>query len=109
MFDFMSIVFFIVLHSFKDMLRFINEGGDDGFVLVSFGSGARISDAPEEIQNIFFTALGTTKTRFIFKWEDERPANMPDNIMISNWIPQQEILGKIFFKQMSTIIHLMQN
>ena len=75
------------------MAKFIDESGNDGFILVSFGSAARISEAPESLRNIFFTAFKNSRTRFVWKWEGERPAEMPGNVFTADWLPQAEILG----------------
>ncbi|CAL8107600.1 unnamed protein product [Orchesella dallaii] len=77
----------------KDIEKFVNEGGDEGFILVSFGTGANITAAPEEIQTKFFKAFEKQKIRFVWKWEGKRPTLMPPNVMTVSWIAQQDILA----------------
>lgn len=77
------------------MVKFMDESGKDGFILVSFGSAAYISEAPEDYRNIFYEAFKNSKTRFIWKWEGERPNEMPANVLTADWLPQAEILGNV--------------
>lgn len=74
------------------MEDFISQS--DGFILVSFGSEARIGNAPKELRDAFFNAFRNTKSKFIWKWEGPRPEDMPPNVFTTSWIPQQSVLGK---------------
>ncbi len=82
-------------HSYiqQEISQFIKESGEAGFILVSFGSSAKIIEAPAELRNIFYTAFRNSKTRFVWKWDGPRPAEMPDNVITAEWLPQQDILG----------------
>ncbi|CAL8125213.1 unnamed protein product [Orchesella dallaii] len=77
----------------KEMEEFVRGSGNDGFIYVSFGSEADMSKSPEFIRKIFFSAVGKIKTRFLWRWDGERPAGMPKNVMTAKWMPQQDILG----------------
>jgi UDP:flavonoid glycosyltransferase YjiC (YdhE family) len=75
------------------MENFINQGGNEGFIYVSFGSGAKISAATKELQDKFYNAFKNSKIRFLWKWEGARPKDMPANVYTAEWMPQQAILG----------------
>ncbi|ODM98018.1 UDP-glucuronosyltransferase 1-7C [Orchesella cincta] len=77
----------------KEIEEFINAGGEEGFILVSFGTGANITAAPEEIQTKFFKAFENTKIRFVWKWDGKRHPSIPANVMTVSWIQQQDILA----------------
>ena len=32
--------------------------------------------------------------KVIWKWESEIPADVPSNIMMTKWLPQQDLLGR---------------
>ncbi len=34
------------------------------------------------------------KQRVIWKWEADNMSDIPSNVMIRKWLPQQDILGK---------------
>ncbi|CAG7726044.1 unnamed protein product [Allacma fusca] len=77
----------------KEMEAFMNSTGPEGFIYVSFGSAAQITDMPPEQKNIFFTAMRTAKTNFFLKWSDDSPKDLPKNVFTSSWVPQQTILA----------------
>lgn len=41
-------------------------------------------------------ALAQLPQRVVWKWEEKSLPESPKNIYISNWLPQNDILGKIF-------------
>jgi hypothetical protein len=64
-------------------------------VLISFGSFAQVSAMPAKTREALYNVLRSfSKIRFIWKWDEERPAEMPVNVMTSKWVPQQVLLGK---------------
>ena len=48
---------------------------------------------PPDILQAFLNAFAKLPQRIIWKWEAKVPKNVPSNIMMANWIPQQDILG----------------
>ncbi|CAG7732911.1 unnamed protein product, partial [Allacma fusca] len=77
----------------KDLEKFINESGPNGFMYVSFGSAAKISEAPKEFRSMFYNALGKSNLRFVWKYETDRTADIPPNVYVGKWMPQQAILA----------------
>ena len=60
--------------------------------LVSFGSSLSPSKMPKEKLEIFVETFRTLKMSFIWKWDEVVP-NLPKNVKISSWLPQQDLLG----------------
>ncbi len=55
-----------------------------------------VASGPKEIRNAFLNTFKGLKQRVILKWgeEGQRPADIPPNVFIVSWIPQQSVLGK---------------
>jgi len=79
----------------QEVEDFIGGSGDNGFVYVSFGSEADMAKAPQNIREIFFKSFGKSKTKFLWRWNGERPKEMPGNVLTASWMPQQDVLGKV--------------
>jgi len=78
----------------KDMEDFINGSGPGGVIYVSFGSAAKASKLPEQIKTVLYEVFGSLKThRFIWRFDIDRPKDLPENIMTVKWAPQQELLA----------------
>jgi hypothetical protein len=72
---------------------YINSG-DDGFILLSFGTYAAISSLPLHLQAIFFAAISKfPNIRFLVKFNGDPPENFPKNAKAVQWIPQQDVMG----------------
>lgn len=76
----------------KDIKNFI-ETAKDGVILFSMGSVVRATDWPEEMRESLVKAFGKLKQRIIWKYENETLPNKPENVMISAWLPQRDILA----------------
>lgn len=48
---------------------------------------------PKEKSKIFLNVFRKLKQRVLWKWEDDNIENKPDNVMIGEWLPQNDILG----------------
>ena len=62
---------------------------------ISFGSIVSISTMPPWLLNVIFNALKTLKMRFLWKWEGEKPENVPENVFLLKWFPQNDVLGRL--------------
>ena len=51
------------------------------------------SDMPESQRKLLLGVFGRLKQRVLWKWETEYMADKPENVMLSKWLPQQDILG----------------
>lgn len=63
-----------------------------GVVLISWGSMIRAETMPETMLDGVLKAIRASKQRFVWKWENDTIPDKPDNLFISKWLPQREIL-----------------
>lgn len=77
---------------FQKIEKFIDES-DQGVILVSFGSIAKGSTINEKTLLAFKQAFAEIPQRVIWKYE-EQIEDLSNNVMISDWIPQRDILGR---------------
>ena len=65
----------------------------NGVVFMSFGSVIQPYLMPKEVKELFLNVFRRfPQYDFIWKWDDQVP-EAPNNVLISSWLPQQEILG----------------
>lgn len=76
----------------KELDDFLN-GAKDGFILFSMGSALKGTDMPESYRKLFLSAFSKLKQRVIWKWETEQMDDLPSNVKLSKWLPQQDVLG----------------
>ena len=65
----------------------------EGVVYVSFGSSVKPSQMPEERKEIFLKTFARLDHPVIWKWDEESIPNLPKNVILSKWIPQQDLLA----------------
>jgi hypothetical protein len=60
------------------------------------GSSILTAKMPEVLRLIFITAFAQLPYRVLWKWEgDENSiADLPENVHLGHWLPQQDILGE---------------
>ncbi|KAJ8001181.1 hypothetical protein DPEC_G00188630 [Dallia pectoralis] len=74
-----------------DLQEFVDESGEDGFVVFSLGS--MVSQMPEEKANVFFDAFSRIPQKVVWRYTGVAPDNASANIRVMKWIPQIELLG----------------
>ncbi|GBP43541.1 2-hydroxyacylsphingosine 1-beta-galactosyltransferase [Eumeta japonica] len=78
----------------QELEDWISGAGEAGFVYVSMGSSVRAASMPARAQRIFVNALGRLPQRVLWKHEAEyNMTDLPPNIKLSKWLPQQDLLG----------------
>jgi hypothetical protein len=75
-----------------DIQNFL-DSAKDGAILFSMGSLVQSTDWSVESREAFVKAFGKLKQKVLWKYENETLPNKPDNVMISPWIPQRDILA----------------
>lgn len=53
----------------------------------------RSADMPPEKLKVFLNVFSSMKQRIMWKFEDDRLTNLPDNVMVRKWFPQNDILA----------------
>ncbi|OXA46599.1 UDP-glucuronosyltransferase 2C1 [Folsomia candida] len=77
----------------KDLEDFIASSGDAGFILFSLGTNLVASKMAPEKRAIFLNVFGRLKQKVIWKYETDDVSNVPKNVLLSKWLPQQDLLG----------------
>ncbi|OXA46500.1 UDP-glucuronosyltransferase 2B7 [Folsomia candida] len=78
----------------KDLEDFISSGNSDaGFILFSLGTYLRSDLMSPEKRAIFLNVFSRLKQKVIWKYETDDIPNLPKNVLLSKWLPQQDLLG----------------
>ncbi|KAG7465380.1 UDP-glucuronosyltransferase 1-1-like [Solea senegalensis] len=65
--------------------------GEHGFIV--FTLGTMVSDLPEETTSIFLEAFGQIPQKVIWRYTGHLPDNVPENVKIMKWVPQNDLLA----------------
>uniref|UniRef100_T1GVP2 UDP-glucuronosyltransferase n=1 Tax=Megaselia scalaris TaxID=36166 RepID=T1GVP2_MEGSC len=76
----------------EDVRKFI-ESAENGVIYFSLGAFMKSADMPKAKLEIIIKALSQLKQKVLWKYEDESLTNIPKNIMIRKWMPQNDILA----------------
>ncbi len=76
----------------KELETFVTDS-KDGFILFTLGSMTPGSSMPKKALQAFMNVFAKLPQTIIWKWENEAPENLPKNILLSKWLPQQDLLG----------------
>jgi len=74
-----------------DLKKFM-DSATEGAVLVSFGSSLKPDQMPQEKIQVFIDTFKQLGMKVIWKWDKEMPG-LPNNILLSSWLPQQDLLA----------------
>merc|ERR1712071_505240 len=78
----------------QEFQQYVDESGEDGFILFSLGSVSSSKHMPKEYVAVFLKTFARLPLKVIWKWDsDEKPENVPANVMLAKWLPQQDLLG----------------
>lgn len=78
----------------NDLEEFIQSSGEHGFIYFSLGSTVQGSLLPNRIRKQILKVFKKLPQKILWKWEGEMN-DLPDNVRIYKWIPQQDVLGII--------------
>lgn len=67
----------------------------DGVVYFSLGSVVKSSKMPVERVAQLISELSKIKQTVLWKWEDDKVPDLPKNVIVRKWFPQNDILGKL--------------
>ncbi|XP_067632107.1 UDP-glycosyltransferase UGT5-like isoform X2 [Eurosta solidaginis] len=68
------------------------DNAEHGVVYISWGSMIRANTLPAAKREAILRAIKRLKQRVIWKWENSTLDDKPDNLYISKWLPQRDIL-----------------
>ncbi|XP_029025342.1 UDP-glucuronosyltransferase 2A1-like [Betta splendens] len=75
----------------EELEAFVQSSGEAGVVVVTFGS--MVTNLTTERANVIAAALGRIPQKVIWKYSGEAPATVAANTKLSDWIPQNDLLG----------------
>lgn len=76
----------------KDLQNFLDEA-KEGVVYFSMGSNLKSVQFPTEKRDAFLKTFAKLKEKVLWKWEDDVLPGQPENVKLSKWLPQQDILA----------------
>uniref|UniRef100_A0A8C7L7Z4 glucuronosyltransferase n=1 Tax=Oncorhynchus kisutch TaxID=8019 RepID=A0A8C7L7Z4_ONCKI len=65
--------------------------GEHGFMVFSLGS--MVASLPEDITHIFLQAFTLIPQKVLWRYSGPVPGNVPDNVKMMKWIPQNDLLA----------------
>lgn len=68
------------------------DEAEHGAILFSLGSNIKSTDVDDKTVSMLLTAFGKLKERVLWKWDAEL-FNVPDNVFVTNWLPQTDLLA----------------
>ncbi|EDV43000.2 uncharacterized protein Dana_GF16732 [Drosophila ananassae] len=74
-------------------IRLFIEGAEHGVIYCSLGSNVKSKTLPLEKRRAFLETFGKLKQRVLWKFEESDLPGRPDNVLISDWFPQNDILA----------------
>lgn len=75
-----------------EMRKFVEEAVH-GVVYFSMGSNLQSANLPIQTRNDLLQAFAKLKQRVLWKWEVPDLPGKPENVMISKWFPQDDVLA----------------
>lgn len=73
------------------------SGAENGVILFSLGyTGFSAKDVPQDVVRALMIAFSALEERVIMRFDEEYLPFIPENVLVSDWVPQMAILGKIF-------------
>ncbi|KAK5639989.1 hypothetical protein RI129_010800 [Pyrocoelia pectoralis] len=86
-------------HDLKEQL----DNANNGFIYFSLGSNVKSKNIPMETRITILETFSELPYTVLWKFEAENLPNQPDNVIISKWLPQQDVLRhpniKLFITQ----------
>uniref|UniRef100_A0A3B5KJ39 glucuronosyltransferase n=1 Tax=Takifugu rubripes TaxID=31033 RepID=A0A3B5KJ39_TAKRU len=73
----------------EDLLPWVS--GEHGFIVFTLGTA--VSEMPEETTTIFLEAFRQIPQKVIWRYTGQIDGNLPDNVKIMKWVPQNDLLA----------------
>ncbi|XP_063602422.1 UDP-glycosyltransferase UGT5-like isoform X1 [Penaeus indicus] len=77
----------------EDLAKWVDESGEAGFIFFSLGSAVKPSDMPEKYRKVLVNVFGSLRQRVLWKWDVDSMVDLPPNVRLGKWLPQQDILS----------------
>ncbi|XP_033166577.1 UDP-glucuronosyltransferase 2A2 [Drosophila mauritiana] len=76
----------------KELSEFV-EQSETGVIYFSMGSNIKSKDLPPSTRTVLMETFASLPHRVLWKFEDDQLPEKPDNVFISKWFPQPDILA----------------
>ncbi|KAF5295475.1 hypothetical protein FQR65_LT10463 [Abscondita terminalis] len=76
-----------------NQLQLLLDNAHDGVIYFSLGSNLKSKDLPIAKRNVFLKVFAKLKQTVLWKWEQDTLTGKSDNVIISKWLPQQDVLA----------------
>lgn len=70
------------------------DGASEGFIYISLGSNVQSKDLQDQTLKTIMDILRDLPFRTLWKYESDDLSNLPKNVKLVKWAPQQDILSK---------------
>ncbi|XP_021946508.1 UDP-glucuronosyltransferase 2A3 [Folsomia candida] len=78
----------------EELEKFVTKKGSKGFIYFSLGSVIKTDSMLEDRRKMLLKVFAKFKDyQIVWKWNDEKMADKPENVYLSRWLPQQDLLG----------------
>ncbi|XP_049929726.1 UDP-glucuronosyltransferase 2C1-like [Epinephelus moara] len=74
-----------------DLEEFVQSSGDHGVIMMTLGT--LIGKLPQDVVEEIAAAFAQLPQKVIWRYMGQRPANLGNNTLIVNWLPQNNLLG----------------
>ncbi|XP_066289194.1 UDP-glucuronosyltransferase 2C1-like [Branchiostoma lanceolatum] len=75
----------------EDMEDFMQSSGDDGVIIVSFGS--MVQKMPTEKKEMFAAVFAQLRQKVVWRDVGEKPTGLGNNTKLMSWLPQNDLLA----------------
>ena len=93
---------FRILFVIQELGNFL--AGDTTVVYMSLGSIAKSNLMPVHHKKTIVQTFSKLPYKLLWKFEDDSLGELPGNIMIRSWMPQQDILGSYHCQNLKTLV-----
>lgn len=76
----------------SDIQQFL-DSCDEGVIVFSMGSNIQAIDWPLDKREVFVKVFGKLKQKVLWKYENDTLPGKSDNVMISKWLPQRDVIS----------------
>lgn len=76
----------------KDLQDYL-DNSKNGAIYFSMGTNVKSKDLPLDVREALLKTFAKLKQNVLWKFEDENIPDLPKNVKIAKWLPQQDILG----------------
>ncbi|XP_066283174.1 UDP-glucuronosyltransferase 2C1-like [Branchiostoma lanceolatum] len=75
----------------EDMEAFVQSAGDDGVIVVSFGS--MVKTMSTERRDVLAAAFARLRQKVVWRYVGEKPTGLGNNTKLLAWLPQNDLLA----------------